>query len=303
MLITVLGMSSRLSAYAIHASQWKHPDDEQKTVTFVSDVHIGSDANSSIREWDESQVRDLTQHLNTDHSCVAIVEDYCETLERRENFRTRERRENFRTRFLPGTTCILQKSDIKAYAVDFRGDCYKRIYREPWDTNKVITEAAFFMNLYERVETQLPARYQEDLKILKDDIVQLVSKFPSVFDHDDINAKEQLKGDAFFIYGQLFEFVLLAEIDNHISCNDKVYVCAGHLHIKVLEKALKQAGYTRIAKTLNLPKSACLRDVQQKCYKKIYNQEDPPPINLKKALENLDKGISEYTPMNVATTA
>ncbi len=285
----LLWVSSQTLTFAIHASQWKHPDNEEGIVILISDVHINADAHSPIREWDESQVRDLTQHLSADHNCVAIIEDYCRTI---------EERELFQTRFLPATTYILQKNDIKAYAVDFRKGCSERIYDEPWDTNKVITEETLLMNVYERIETRLPAQYQEDLKMLKNDIAQLISTFTSTFAQGDTNAKEQLKHDAFSIYCQLFDFVLLAEIDKYISDHDKVYVCAGYFHIEVLEKALQQAGYTRTAKTLRLPKAGMgLRNIQKVYYKTKINQNlSFAPIDLKKSLENLDKGISEYTP-------
>ncbi len=287
--------SNQTLTFAVHVSQWKHPDNEEGIVTLVSDAHVEADAHSQIREWDESQVRDLTQHLSADHNCVAIIEDYCRTI---------EDKENFNTRFLPATACILQKSGIKAHAVDFRDNC---IYTRPLDTintNAVLNEATMLMNVYKHIETQLPARYQEDLKLLKNDIAQHVSTFTSTFAQGESNAKKQWINYVFSLHSQLFDFVLLAEIYRHISNNNKVYVCAGYIHIEVLKSAFKQAGFSRTAKTLNYSESTRLRDIQHKIRKKYYNQVDPyPPIDLKKALENMDKGISEYVlqPMSAAT--
>ncbi len=297
-MLTVLAVgSASISSFAMRTFRLVHPENKQKTVTIISDVHIEGDNHSLVRKIDEHQVRDLTEHLAAKKDCVAIIEDCCNTI---------KEREDYNTRFLPGTSCILQKYGINAHAVDFRKNA---IYHNlnSVNTNNVISEEAILMNTYQRIEDQIPDQHQEYFKELKKEIGVLTSTFTSISSQDafeETDMKREWAYKALDLAHRLFDFVLLAEINKHITENDTIYICTGHYHAKVLEKALKTAGFSRTAKTLSSSESMNLRDIQSMTNVKQQRNTNPYlPIDLKTALENMDKDISEYSPYPIDTAS
>ena len=154
------------------------------------------------------------------------------------------------------------------------------------------------MNTYTRIQSQVPATFQEDFSKLKNDFVELCATFESVFTRDDTDAKKQWQHEFGVLHAQLFEFVTLAKLNEQISCNDTVYICAQHNHISVIETALQLQKYYLNAKTLS-PVDG-LRDTQKQKHNRQPRAYIVFPVDIKKALENLNNGISKEAYMSAA---
>ena len=167
-------------------------------------------------------------------------------------------------------------------------------------------EMTLFMNAHEHIEDQIPSQFQEIFKKLKNDFVQHTSTFAPTFTTDNTRAKRAWLFNTILFFSHLFDFVLLVEINEKISLNDSVYVCAGAKHIRVVETALQQEGYKRIARTRNPLKLPSIGLGSLQVMASYPESEIGTAIDLKKALENLDKGVSDHVlqpPINAASVA
>ena len=274
-------LSLYTSAFVVKVSRWEK---DGKKITVIGDVHgspISPKKRPEVRDWDESHVFALTRYLSTKSDCKVLIEDRCKTaLER----------DRYDTRFLPGLAHTLQNCGIKAYAVDFRENLPKV---DSWNVAMLIEGKNLVASIFTRIAPHIPFMFQDSFEKLKNDFEQCSLIFTTIFDQYDVHAKQCWIDEVDFLRCQLFDFVLLAEINEKISSSDDIYVCAGASHTRVLEHILMKDGYTQIAVALS---PGSVRQAQQIEYK---GNLHCVPLDLEGALENMDNGVSKHTPLDI----
>jgi len=278
--IVVCMLPLQVLPFIFKASRWEK---NEKSITLLSDVHLPVKDRPERMEWDEKHVVALIQYLSAKQDCTVIVEDECKTV---------IEKEKYVSKFLPGLATTLRGYGINAHAVDFRSFLNNLSEPNLWNESVIVDAKSKVLGVLTRITPQIPHAFHESFEMIKNDLEKHSSIYKVIFDKYGTYAKKVWFNEVELLCNQLFDFVLLAEINEKTDDKDHIFVCAGAKHIKVLEHAFRLDGYTHVAKVRSIDNFI---KAQRIAYKGFFHCM---PVDLKKALEYLDNNVSGYAPLD-----